>query len=139
MNILLTADGIIGKDEYVCTMRPNCYITVLRITPEQAVHFGGNERIGVETQITEEEAGVIEVYGVGDDNKANGWLLTENSDFDDPNPDVTAVLHSLEDREYEAIKTFQEAVTMEEMQESYDELSGGSQLMKILAGMVNHE
>lgn len=140
MNILLTAEGIIGKDEFVTTARPNCYITVLRITPEQAPHFGGNERIGIESEIGETEAGCVEVYGVGDDNKVNGWRMSE---FHAPGSDIPQemldVLYSLQDREFEAISAFLGAVTFEELDEMYTELDPQSQLMKLLAGMVNPE
>lgn len=120
MNILLTVEGIIGKDEFVVTDAPNVYITTLRITPEQAAHFGGNERIGIRTFITKTEAGVSEVFGVGDDNKANDWRLSRQGKLDEVvTPEVRAILESLEDREYAHIKAFLDAVPKEDLEEMY--------------------
>lgn len=134
MHILLSAAGILGKDEFVTTAAPNVYITVLRITPEQAAHFGGNERIGIETVIEEDNAKVVEVYGVGEDNRSNDWRISSlgAKAF---NPERSEILYSLEDREFEAIQGFLEAVPHAELEAMYGELAGNDLMSKLLKSL----
>lgn len=131
MNILLTAAGIIGKDEFVISPAPNVYITVLRITPEQAEHFGGNLRIGIQTEIGDEDAGCTEVLGVGDDNRTNGWKLSDSGPV--ATAEQLAVIHSLEDRELAAITAFIDEVGHDDLEEVYQQLQLQSIQEKIRA------
>lgn len=132
MNILLTAAGIIGRDEFVTTAEPNVYVTVLRITPEQAALFGGNERIGIRTVIEEDNAYVTQVFGVGEDNRHNGYCATEELGADDWSEAQKEVLFSLEDREGSAINAFVEAVGQDELEEMYSELEQRSALKNLM-------
>lgn len=109
MNPLLTS--IEGMDEFVVAIAPNRYSVALRITPEEAVHFAGHERISLGLEITGAgTAGVFFVRAVGDDNQPGTW--TTGLGDEDFTPEQYSVLTApaFELRVNEAVTNFYEAV-----------------------------
>lgn len=104
MNKLLTT--VEGMDEFVITPAPNSYIIALRLTPEQAKHFEGHERVAFTMEVGQRDANITRIRAVGDDNEPGAELFQ-----DEPTPPGTyEVLESLEPRFVSAVNTFYAAV-----------------------------
>lgn len=141
MNSLLTE--LAGRDEFVVTPELNTYIVALRITPEEAQNFGGNERISICLDILDNgNAGVRYVRGVSDDNEPNEYLAPENLESEDSKftDGQIAVIASLEERVVTSIEGFL-AEVKDDLPEYYEELNmarlaAGGSLQDILQGIL---
>jgi hypothetical protein len=124
MNSLLTT--VDGMDEFVVTPEPNVYLVALRITPEQAEAFDGNERISIALRIEPEgTAGVMYVRGVDEDNQPNGYVSpSDPTDEDDEFTDAQCeVLGATEQRVHAAVVAFHGAVK-DDLDEYYIYVAG---------------
>lgn len=116
MNTLLTPEGIAGKDEFVTTPKPNEYMVTLRLGPTQAAAFDGSERVMIHMGVEQSgNAGVAEVYRVNDDNTAGEPFFGGGQ----PNEAQIDVMRGTEERVFNAVKYFVDAVGWDDMDEYY--------------------
>lgn len=89
-----------GKDEFVITPAPNCYLVTLRLDEKQAAAFDGNQRItltiGAEGKDPDGSLrmGLLYVRGLTDDNQPSDYKLDGAEESCDFTPEQEAILTS---------------------------------------------
>lgn len=128
-----------GKDEFVITPAPNCYLVSLRLDEHQAEAFGGNQRItlalALENDVETEgkaDFALLYVRGLNDDNSPSDYMLKGEVDGCDFTPEMEAVLTapSFTKRVQESVENFFQA-TKEDLAEYYTVTS----VMRAIGGL----
>jgi hypothetical protein len=137
MNSLLTS--VEGMDQFVITPEPNVYLVAIRVTPEQAEAFNGNERISVALRVEEggHEAGVMYVRDITDENQPGEYVApSDPTDPDDAFTDEQCeVLSATEVQVHDLVAEFLEAVKgdLDEYYEQIAALHGRASFEEFLA------